>query len=158
MIIRLCMCKGRMHHVKVLESKSGCKRAITYCFNLQVTAKWQSKRNISDEMYKQNLSEWCHTCHRKSGQCAWRINLNDNRHAVFMHVSNCITLLTDLVHMVQIFEITCGTSWKSRRRSWIRHGEEVNLYLPETSEMIYMPSIAGRKRRNVTWPHHFSLR
>jgi hypothetical protein len=43
--------------------------------------------------------------------------------------------------MVVIFEIACGMSWKSRRRSWIRNGEEVKLYLPKTSEMIYMPSI-----------------
>jgi len=45
--------------------------------------------------------------------------------------------------MVEIFEIACGTSWKSRRRSWIRNGEEVELYLPRTSEIIHMPSIAG---------------
>jgi hypothetical protein len=45
--------------------------------------------------------------------------------------------------MFEIFEIACGTSWKSRRRSWIRNVEEVELYLPKTSEMIYMPSIAG---------------
>jgi len=51
--------------------------------------------------------------------------------------------------MVEIFEIACGTSWKMRRRSWIRNGEEVELYLLKTSEMIYMPSIAVRKRENV---------
>jgi len=60
--------------------------------------------------------------------------------------------------MVEIFEIACGTAWKSRRRSRIRNGEEVELYLPKTSEMIYMPSIAGRKHGNVIGPHHFSLR
>jgi len=41
--------------------------------------------------------------------------------------------------MVEIIEIAYGTSWKSRRRSWIRNGEEVVLYLPKTSEMFYMP-------------------
>jgi len=75
-----------------------------------------------------------------------------------MHVSNCITLRTDLMHMVEIFQIACGTSWRSRRRSCIRNGEEVELSLPKTSEMIYMPSIAGWKRRNVIGRHHFSLR
>jgi len=50
MIIRLCMCKGRTHHVKVLESKSHFKTAKTYGFFLQVTVKSQSKSNISDEM------------------------------------------------------------------------------------------------------------
>jgi len=51
--------------------------------------------------------------------------------------------------MVEIFEIACGTSWNLRRRSWIRNGEAVELYLLKTSEMIYMPSIAGRKRETV---------
>jgi len=51
MIIRLCMCKGRTHHVNVLESKSHCKTAKTFCFILQVTVKWQSKSNISDKMW-----------------------------------------------------------------------------------------------------------
>ena len=50
--------------------------------------------------------------------------------------------------MVEIFEIACGTSWKLSSRSWIRNGEEVELYLLKTSEMIYMPSIAGRKHEN----------
>jgi hypothetical protein len=40
--------------------------------------------------------------------------------------------------MVEIFEIACGTLWKLRRRSWIRNGEGVEQYLPETSEVIYM--------------------
>jgi len=157
-IIRQCMCKGRTHHVHVLKSKSGCKTAITFRFILQVTLKWQIKSHISDEMCEQNWSEWCHTCHRKSGQCTWQINLNDSRHAMFIHVSNWLTLRTGLVHMVETFEIACGTSWKSRRRSWIRNGEELELYLPKTSEIIHMPSIAGQERRNVIRPRHFSLR
>jgi len=86
------------------------------------------------------------------------MDLNDNRHAAFIHVSKCITLRTDLVHMIEIFEIGCGMSWKSRRRSWIRNGEEVELYLPKTSEMNHMPSIAGQKCGNVIGPRHFSLR
>jgi len=60
--------------------------------------------------------------------------------------------------MVEIFEIVCGMSGKLRRRSWIRNGEEVELYLPKTSEIIYIPSIAGQKRGNVIGPCHFSLR
>jgi len=40
--------------------------------------------------------------------------------------------------MVEIFEIACGMSEKWRRSSWIRNGEEVKLYLPTTSEMIYI--------------------
>jgi hypothetical protein len=59
--------------------------------------------------------------------------------------------------MVEMFEIACGMSWKSRRRSWIRNGEEVELYLPRTSEMIYIPSIGGQKRGNIIEPRQFSL-
>jgi len=158
MIIRLCMCKGWMHHAIVLKSKSGGKTAIKFGLILQVTVKRQSKSNISDKMCWQNLGEWRHTCHSKSGQCVWRIDLNDSRHDIFIHVSNCITLLTDLVHMVEIFGISCGMSWKSRGRSWIRNGEEVKLYLPKTSEIIYLLSVAGRNRRNVIGPRHFSNR
>jgi len=51
--------------------------------------------------------------------------------------------------MVETFEIACGTSWKLRRRSWIRNGEEFKLYLSKSTEMIYMPSITGRKHENV---------
>jgi hypothetical protein len=41
--------------------------------------------------------------------------------------------------MVEVFSIACGRSLQSRRRSWIRKGDEVELYLPNTSGMIYMP-------------------
>jgi len=44
--------------------------------------------------------------------------------------------------MVEIFEIAYGTSWNLKRRSWIRNGEKVELYLTKTGETIYMPSIA----------------
>jgi hypothetical protein len=50
MIICLCMCKGQMHHVKVLESKSRKRMAKTFHFYLQATIKWQSKSYMSDEM------------------------------------------------------------------------------------------------------------
>jgi len=50
LIIHLCMCKGRTHHVNVLESESRCKTAKTFSFILQVTVKWQSESNSSDEI------------------------------------------------------------------------------------------------------------
>ena len=127
MIIRLGMCKGRMHHGNDQPSNSHCKRAQTLSFLLDVTVKRQSKSNISDEICLQYLSEWCYLCHTLSGQCARRIDLNDNRHAEFTHVSYCTTRCTDLVHMVEIFEIACGMSWKLRRRSCIKNGEKVEL-------------------------------
>jgi len=139
MIICLCMCQGWTHYVKALESKSGGKTANMFDFNLQVIVKWQWKSYISDVIYEQNLNEWYHMCHRNSGQCSWRICPNDDLHPAVIPLSKCKTLCTDLMHMVVISEIAYNTSWKSRERSWIRNGEEVELYLPNTSEMIYMP-------------------
>jgi len=157
MIICLCMCNGPSNHVNDLESKLHCKTAETFSSLLHLTVTQQSKSNISYKICKQNLSEWCHMCHRKSSQCAWRIDLNKNRHAEFNHLSNCITCHRDLVHMVAIFEIACCTLWKLRRRSWIRNGEEVELYLLKTGEMIYMPSIAGRKRESLIYQQNVSM-
>jgi len=96
--------------------------------------------------------------HWKSSQYTLPICLSDNRDAVFIHVSNCISSCTDLVHIVHKFEIAYGTSWKLRMRSWMKKGEEVKLCLPKTSEMMYMPWIASWKRRNVIGPRNLSLR
>jgi hypothetical protein len=41
--------------------------------------------------------------------------------------------------MVEIFDIAYRLSWKSGTGSRIRKGEEVELYLPKTNEIIYMP-------------------
>jgi len=125
MIIGLWMCKGQTHHLKVLESKWRCMTAKTFDFFLQVTVKWESTSWISDEINKQNLSGWCQTTDRGSGRCPIWICLNDYRYAAFIHASKCITLRTDLVHTVEIIEFAYSTSWKSRRRSWMRKGEEV---------------------------------
>jgi len=77
--------------------------------------------------------------HRKRGWCLIRIGLSGTSYAALIHASNGITLCTDLVDMLEIFEIVYGMSWKSRRRSWMKRGEEVEIYLPKTSEMIYIP-------------------
>ena len=120
MVMYLCMCKGRMHHTKGLGTKSRCKMANTCNYCLPITVKWESKSYINDKMEKQIFSEWCHKCHRISSQCSIRIWLHDDHHAAFTHVSNCIPLRTDLVRMAEIFEIAYGTSWISRRRSWMQ--------------------------------------
>ena len=70
MIIRLWMCKGWTHRVKVLQSKSRGNMAKTFHYYLQVTVKPQSKSYIINEIYRENLSGWCHTCHRKSSLCS----------------------------------------------------------------------------------------
>jgi len=64
--------------------------------------------------------------------------MNDDHHAAFDHASLCITLCTDLVHMVEILKIAYGWSWKSLRMSWMRKGEEVGLKISTTVEPIYM--------------------
>jgi len=60
--------------------------------------------------------------------------LNDDHHAAFMHSSNCISHHTGLVYVVEIFKISYGMSWKSRRRSWMRKEEAVGQYYSKTSE------------------------
>ena len=77
--------------------------------------------------------------HRRSGSGSIVICLNDDRYAAFINASNCISLHTALVHMVEIFEISYGMSSQTRRRSCVRKGEEVERYLPKTKQMIYMP-------------------
>jgi len=86
------------------------------------------------------------------------MSLNDDRHVIFIHVSTWITLCTDLVHIVEIIEIAYGTSWTSRRKSMKLKGDEVELYLPKISVIIYTPQIAGRKGGNVIGAHQDSLR
>ena len=51
MIIHLCMCKGRTHHAKDIQSLSGCNIANTFDFCLPIAVKWESNSYISDEIY-----------------------------------------------------------------------------------------------------------
>jgi len=127
MMIHLCMCKGRTHYTNGLESKSYCKMANMSNFRFPITVPWVSNSYLSDERERLNFGESCHRGHRKSGQCSIPIWLHDNCHAAFTHLSNCITLHTDLVRMAEIFEIAYGTSWKSRRLSCTRNWKEVEL-------------------------------
>ena len=113
---------------------------------------------ISDEIYSQNLSRWCRSCHRKSSQCSWRICLNGHRLTTFIHVSNCSTIRIDLVHMVEFSHIAHGTSGKSRRRSWIRKYEDVEQLVGKTGDMIYVSHIAGPTPRKMLRPLDPSLR
>jgi hypothetical protein len=48
--------------------------------------------------------------------------------------------------MVEIIEITCDASWKSKSSSWIRKREKVKIYSPKIGELMNMLYIAGRKR------------
>jgi len=75
----------------------------------------------------------------RSGPCPNQISLNEDGYVAFIHASNWITLHTELVHTVELFEIAYGTSWKLRRRSRMRTDDEFMLHLPKAGEMIYMP-------------------
>jgi len=81
--------------------------------------------------------------HRRSGPCHRLICLHDDRYDAFIHASNSITLHSDQVATVEMVEFAYGTSWKSRRQSWMRIGQEVALSFPKTIEMIYMPFYTG---------------
>jgi len=83
--------------------------------------------------------------------------MNDDRHAAYDHVSNCIARCKDLVHIVGMLKIAYGKSWKSRRMSWMRNSEEVRLNISKPRVQIYMRLIAGRKRSNMMSKHHLSL-
>jgi hypothetical protein len=57
------------------------------------------------------------------------MRINDSRNAALVHAANCITVRSDLLHMVEILKIAYGTSWKSRKTSWKKKGQEVQLYM-----------------------------
>ena len=68
------------------------------------------------------------TSHSRSSHSSVRTYQNDDRHAALIHASNSIILHSDLVHMIEIVKNAYGRSWKSRKRSWTRKGEQVGLY------------------------------
>jgi len=62
--------------------------------------------------------------------------MNGSRHGALVHAANCITLLLDLLHMVENLKIAYGTSWKSRETSWKKKGQEIGLYVSKISKWI----------------------
>jgi len=50
-----------------------------------------------------------------------------NSHSLLINTLNCITLHSDLVHIVEIVKIAHGRSWTLRRWSRMRNGEELGL-------------------------------
>jgi len=53
--------------------------------------------------------------------------MTDSGLSASIHAANYITLGSDLLHMIEKSRIAYGTTWKSRRMSWIRTGEDVAL-------------------------------
>jgi len=152
------MCKGWISPANALDFKSHRVTTNERDIVLPVTGKLDNYNYNRDESHLRNISHWCHTSHRCSGQSAMQSWMNDNWHGAYNHASNCITLCTDLVHMVQILKIAYGRSWKSRRMSWMRNAEEGGLNISKSRVQIYMWSIAGRKLWNFIGQGHLSLR
>jgi hypothetical protein len=129
----LCVCKGCIAHLNIRDSKSSWLTTNKLYIILPVTVKLEHKTSIWETIYQQCLSQWCHMTHQRSGQCATWIGVNDSCHTVFLHTSNCITLRSDQLHMVEILKIAYGTPWKLRRMSWIWNRKGIGLQLLETS-------------------------
>jgi hypothetical protein len=64
---------------------------------------------------------------RTSGQCTVWPLMNASRHAALVHATNCITLHLDLLHMVEKLKSAYGTSWKSRKMSWKKIGQNLRF-------------------------------
>jgi hypothetical protein len=65
--------------------------------------------------------------------------MNDSHHAASIHTSNCITLRSDLLQMVEILKIAYVTSWNFRIMHWIKNIEEIGLYISKTGAGNLMP-------------------
>jgi len=104
MINRLCMCKGHTGHTKVLDSKLSWLTIDLGDIVLPLIDKWERAILIRQKMYKPNLTKWCHMSHRRSSQCTMWTCMYDHHHVTFIHTSNCITLRSDLLHMVNILK------------------------------------------------------
>jgi len=148
-IIRQWVCNSQTGNGTALDSKSSWGITNKLDTILPVKVKCGHKSWIRDTIYKQNLSEWRHSSHKWSDYCVIWTWMNDSRHVALMHASNYITLPSNMVHMVEFLVFAYGTSWNSRRRSWIWKGEEVRLYKSKTSGLIYMPLIGSRKHRDT---------
>jgi len=77
--------------------------------------------------------------HRRSDQRTCKTQTNDSRPAVLIHAVNYISVRLDILHLVEKLKIAYGTSWKSRRISWIRNGEDVGRYICKPSAWNFMP-------------------
>jgi len=158
MMIRQCSCKGQIGHDNDIDCKSQNLTTNDRDIVLPVAVMFDNGNQNTHETNYHNISQWCRTSHRCSGQSAMRSGINDNCHAAYDRAFNCITHCTDQVHMVEMLKIPYGRWWKSRRMSWMGKGEEFGLKISKTSVQHYMRLIAGRKRWNVIRQRHLSLR
>jgi hypothetical protein len=69
-----------------------------------------------------------------SGQWVVRTQINGSRHAALVNTAHFITVCSDGLHIVKILKIVYGTSWKSRKMSWKKKGQEVGLYMSKIND------------------------
>jgi len=50
--------------------------------------------------------------------------MNASHHAALVHAANCISMRSDLLHMVENLKIAYGMSWKSSQTSWKKIGQD----------------------------------
>jgi len=112
-------------------------------------AEWESKTYIWDEMVWHTLWQKSNTTHRQSGECATWTRVNDHCHVASIHASSCTSLCSDNLRMVQTIIMTYNLSWKLRWFSFIRNGEDVGLYISETSGWYILLLIPSWKRKNM---------
>jgi hypothetical protein len=63
--------------------------------------------------------------HRTSGRCTVWTRMNVSHHAALVYAANCIILCSDCLHMVENLKSAYGTSWKSRKSSWKKTGQDI---------------------------------
>jgi len=127
-IIRLYMCPAHMRHCKVLNSQLGWLTIILHdTIVMQLIYKLECALWIIGNMHEDNLTQSCHTTHTMRSQCITRICINDHHHVALLQSFTCITLRSDLMHMVQTMKIAYGRSWILRRSNWTRTSENVQL-------------------------------
>jgi hypothetical protein len=53
--------------------------------------------------------------------------MNGSHHAALVNAAHCVTLRTNLLHMVKIVKIAYDPSWKSSKLSRKKNGQEFRL-------------------------------
>jgi len=82
--------------------------------------------------------------------------MNTRGHAALVHAANCITLRSDLLHMVENLKNAYGTFSKLRTTSWKKIGQDIGficLKLVDGYEYCNIPGESAKMRHSyVMYP------
>jgi len=117
MIICQCKCKGWMHHVNILLTKSNWWMINTLELVTPVTVMHNGHYYKRDETYNPNFSKCCHGSHRNSSQWAMQIKMYDDCHATSIHACYSNTLPSHMVPMVEISRLLMICHWNQVERA-----------------------------------------